>query len=203
MVSFESHSMNIFYKEVSMAKTSDIRNGMMIEFKNGVYQIVEFLHVNPGKGQAFVRTKMKNIKTGKVLENTFKLSDEFVEIRVERFKKQYLYRDGDHLVFMDSETYEQIPIEIEIVGDDIKYLMEGMILEMLLSEKGEVMGIDLPITVVQEIAEAEPNVKGNTASGSGKKAVTETGLAITVPFFVEVGDKIKIDTRNGSYMERA
>ena len=187
-----------------MAKTSDIRNGMMIEFKNGIYQITEFLHVNPGKGQAFVRTKMKNIKTGKVLENTFKLSDELIEIRVEKFRKQYLYRDGEHLIFMDNETYEQMPVELEIIGEDIKFLMEGMDLEMLLSEKGEVMGIDLPITVIQTIAEAEPNVKGNTASsGSGKKAVTETGLVLMVPFFVETGEKIKIDTRTGTYMERA
>ena len=186
-----------------MAKTSDIRNGMMIEFKNGIYQIVEFLHVNPGKGQAFVRTKMKNIKNGKVLENTFRLSDELIEIRVEKFKKQYLYRDGDHLIFMDNTSYEQTPIDIEVIGDAIKFLKEGMDIEMLLSEKGEVMGIDLPITVIQEIAEAEPNVKGNTASGSGKNAVTETGLAVIVPFFVEPGDKIKIDTRNGNYIERA
>ena len=191
------------FNEVKMAKTSDIRNGMMIEFKNSVYQITEFLHVNPGKGQAFVRTKMRNIKTGKVLENTFKLSDELIEIRLEKFRKQYLFRDGEHLIFMDNETYDQMPIEIEIIGEDIKYLLEGMDVEMLLSEKGEVMGIDLPITVVQEIVEAEPNVKGNTASGSSKKAVTETGLTVMVPFFVEPGDKIKIDTRNGNYMERA
>ena len=186
-----------------MAKTSDIRNGMMIEFKNGIYQIVEFLHVNPGKGQAFVRTKMKNVKTGKVLENTFKLSEELVEIRVEKFRKQYLYRDGDYLIFMDNESFEQIPIEIEALENEMKYLKEGMDVEMLLSVKGEFMGIDLPITVIQEIAEAEPNVNGNTASGSGKKAVTETGLVIMVPFFVEAGEKIKIDTRTGNYMERA
>jgi len=187
----------------SMAKTSDIRNGMMIEFKNGIYKITEFLHVNPGKGQAFVRTKMKNIKTGKVLENTFKLSEELIEVKVEKFKKQYLYRDGDHLIFMDNTSYEQMPIEVEALEDEIKFLKEGMDVEMLLSEKGEVMGIDLPITVIQVIAEAEPNVKGNTAASSGKNAVTETGLAITVPFFVEVGEKVKIDTRTGAYMERA
>ena len=187
---------------VPMAKTSDIRNGMMIEFKNGVYQIVEFLHVNPGKGQAFVRTKMKNIKTGKVLENTFKLSEELIEIKVSKFRKQYLYRDGEHLVFMDNDTFEQTPIEIEVVSDALKFLLEGMNVEMLLSEKGDVMGIDLPITVVHEITEAEPNVKGNTASGGGKNAVTETGLTITVPFFIEVGNKVKIDTRSGTYMER-
>jgi elongation factor P len=176
---------------------------MMIEFKHGVYQIVEFLHVNPGKGQAFVRTKMKNIKSGKVLENTFKLSDELIEIRVEKHKKQYLYRDGDHLVFMDNVSYEQTPLDIESLGDALLYLKEGMDVEMLLSEKGEVMGLDLPITVIQQIAEAEPNVKGNTASGSGKKAVTETGLVLMVPFFVEAGEMIKIDTRSGTYIERA
>jgi elongation factor P len=186
-----------------MAKTSDIRNGMMIEFNNSIYKITEFLHVNPGKGQAFVRTKMKNVKNGKVLENTFKLSDELIEVRVEKFRKQYLYRDGEHLVFMDNSNYEQTPIEVEAVGDAMKYLKEGMDIEMLLSEKGEVMGIDLPITVIQEITEAEPNVKGNTASGSGKKAVTETGLTIMVPFFVEAGEKVKIDTRTGTYIERA
>ena len=186
-----------------MAKTSDIRNGMMIEFKHGIYKITEFLHVNPGKGQAFVRTKMKNIKTGKVLENTFKLSDELIEIKVEKFKKQYLYRDGDYLIFMDNTSYEQMPIPIESLEDEMKYLMEGMDVDMLLSEKGEVMGIDLPITVIQTIAEAEPNVKGNTAASSGKNAVTETGLAIMVPFFVEAGEKVKIDTRTGTYMERA
>jgi elongation factor P len=186
-----------------MAKTSDIRNGMMIEFKHGIYQIVEFLHVNPGKGQAFVRTKMKNIKTGKVLENTFKLSEELIEIRVEKFRKQYLYRDGDHLIFMDNQSFEQTPVDIQSIGDGMLYLQEGMDVEMLLSEKGEVLGIDLPITVIQVIAEAEPNVKGNTASGSGKKAVTETGLTIMVPFFVETGEKIKIDTRSGTYIERA
>jgi len=186
-----------------MAKTSDIRNGMMIEFKNGIYKITEFLHVNPGKGQAFVRTKMKNIKTGKVLENTFKLSEELIEVKVEKFKKQYLYRDGDHLIFMDNTSYEQMPIDVEAIEDELKFLKEGMDIEMLLSEKGEVMGIDLPITVIQEIAEAEPNVKGKTAASSGKNAVTETGLAITVPFFVEAGDKVNIDTRTGSYIERA
>jgi elongation factor P len=186
-----------------MAKTSDIRNGMMIEFKNGVYKIVEFLHVNPGKGQAFVKTKMKNLKTGKVLEETFKLADELFEIKVEKFKMQYLYRDGDSLVFMDNSTYEQIPVPLETIDNGIYYLQEGMDVEILQSEKGEIMSIDLPITVVQTIAEAEPNVKGNTASGSSKKAVTETGLTVNVPFFVEPGDKIKIDTRDGHYIERA
>lgn len=186
-----------------MASTSDIRNGLIIEFKNGIYKIVEFLHVKPGKGQAFVKTKLKNLKTGKVLENTFRLSDELIEVRVEKLKKQYLYREADHFIFMDNETYEQAPVDIDVIGDAVLYLKEGMDVEMLISDKGEILDIELPITVIQVIAEAEPNVKGNTASGSGKNAVTETGLAITVPFFVETGDKIKIDTRNGNYIERA
>ncbi len=186
-----------------MASTSDIRNGLIIEFKNGIYKIIEFLHVKPGKGQAFVKTKLRNMKSGKVLDNTFKLSDELIEIKVTKQKKQYLYRDGDHFIFMDNETYDQSPVDKEVVDDVIKFLKEGMDVEMLISEKGEILDIELPTTVIQEIVEAEPNVKGNTASGSGKNAVTETGLSITVPFFVEPGDKIKIDTRNGSYIERA
>ncbi|MCL1826807.1 MAG: elongation factor P [Candidatus Cloacimonetes bacterium] len=138
-----------------------------------------------------------------MLEQTFRSGAKVGRPDLEQKNMQYLYQEGDQFVFMDNQSYEQIPIDIEDIGDAIVYLKEGMDIEMLLSEKGEVMGIDLPTTVIQEITEAEPNVKGNTASGSGKKAVTETGLAVIVPFFVEVGDKIKIDTRNGNYIERA
>ena len=144
----------------------------------------------------------KNIKTGKVLENTFRTSEKLEEVRVEKHKKEYLYFDGSFYVFMDSITYEQISIPVEIIGDLDKYLIENMVVGMKLDPKGEILGIELPITVVQEIAECEPNVRGNTASASGKKAVTANGLTITVPFFIEVGDKIKIDTRNGEYIER-
>lgn len=185
-----------------MASVSDIRNGLIIEFKSGIYEIIEFLHVKPGKGGAFVRTKLRNMKTGKVLENTFRDKDELIEVRVEKQKKQYLYREGDHVIFMDLESYDQTPVELEILGEKFKFMTENINVEMLVDEKGEILGIDLPITVVQEIVEAEPNVKGNTASGSGKTAKTETGLNIIVPFFVEAGTKIKIDTRDGSYIER-
>ncbi len=185
-----------------MATTSDIRNGMIINFKGDLFEIVEFQHVKPGKGGAFVRTKLKNIKTGKVLENTFRTSEKLEEVRVEKHKKEYLYFDGSFYVFMDSTTYEQISVPAEIIGDLDKYLIENMVVGMKLDPKGEILGIELPITVVQEIAECEPNVRGNTASASGKKAVTANGLTITVPFFIEVGDKIKIDTRNGEYIER-
>ncbi len=185
-----------------MATTSDIRNGMIINFRGELFEIVEFLHVKPGKGGAFVRTKLKNIKTGKVLENTFRTSEKLEEVRVEKHKKEYLYFDGSFYVFMDITTYEQISVAAEIIGDLDKYLIENMVVGMKLDPKGEILGIELPITVVQEIAECEPNVRGNTASASGKKAVTANGLTITVPFFIEVGNKIKIDTRNGEYIER-
>ncbi len=182
---------------------ADIRNGMIIEFKEGLYEVVEFLHVKPGKGPAFMRSKLKNVKTGRVLENTFRESDAFNEVRIERTKKEYLYREGDFLVLMDSENYEQMHVDVSILGDKEKLLMDNMEVMVMTSPTGEVLGIDLPTTVVQTIAECEPNVKGNTASGSGKVAFTETGLRLMVPFFVESGEKIRIDTRSGEYIERA
>ena len=185
-----------------MASTSDIRNGMIIDFKDDLYEIVEFLHVKPGKGAAFVRTKLKNVKSGKVIENTFRTSEKLTEVRVEKHKKEYLYFDGEFYVFMDSNTYEQINVPREAVGDNDKFLVENMEVAMKLDPQGQILGIELPTTVIQEITECEPNVKGNSASVSGKKAVTDKGLDITVPFFVEQGDKIKIDTRTGEYIER-
>lgn len=185
-----------------MASTSDIRNGMIIDFKDDLYEIVEFLHVKPGKGAAFVRTKLKNVKSGKVIENTFRTSEKLTEVRVEKHKKEYLYFDGEFYVFMDSNTYEQMQVPKEVIGSDDKFLIENMEVAMRLDPNGEILGIELPVTVVQEIVECEPNVKGNSASVSGKKAKTNTGLDITVPFFIEVGNKIKIDTRSGEYIER-
>lgn len=186
-----------------MAGVSDIRNGMIIEFKDGLFEIVEFLHVKPGKGSAFVRTKLKNCKTGKVIDNTFRDSDTFNEVRIEKSKKEYLYRDGDFLFLMDLETYEQLPVDAQVFGEKAKFMKENMEITVISSPNGEILGIDLPTYVIQSIADCEPNVKGNTASGGGKSAFTETGLRLTVPFFVEVGDKIKIDTRTGDYIERA
>jgi elongation factor P len=185
-----------------MASTSDIRNGMIIKFKNGLYEVTEFLHVKPGKGAAFVRTKLKNIENGKLIENTFRTSEKIEEVRVEKQKKEYLYYDGNFYVFMDSDTYEQMHVPKEQIGELDKYLVENMEVAMKLDPDGNILGIELPVTVIQEVAECEPNVKGNTASASGKKAVTDRGLDITVPFFIERGDKIKIDTRTGEYIER-
>ena len=186
-----------------MSSISDVRNGMIIEFKEGLYEIVDFLHVKPGKGPAFMRTKLKNVKTGRVLDNTFRESDSFAEVRLERTKKEYLYREGEFLVLMDSENYEQMHVDASILGDKEKLICENMEVMVLTTPSGEVLGIDLPTTVIQVIAECEPNMKGNTASGSGKVAFTDTGHRLMVPFFVELGEKIKIDTRNGEYIERA
>lgn len=186
-----------------MATMADIRNGMIIEFKDDLFEVVDFLHVKPGKGPAFMRTKLKNVRTGKVLENTFRDSDVFNEVRVERRKMEFLYRDGEFFVMMDSENYEQMHLDAHVIGDLDKLMLENMEVTILFAPNGEILGIELPVTVVQTIAECEPNVKGNTASGSGKTAYTETGLRLTVPFFVETGDKVKIDTRTGDYIERA
>jgi len=185
-----------------MATTSDIRNGMIIEFKDGLYEIVEFLHVKPGKGAAFVRTKLRNIEDGRVIENTFRTSEKLTEVRVEKQKKEYLYFDGEFYVFMDSNTYEQIQVSRDVIGEMDKFLVENMEIAMKIGPDGKILGIELPTTVIQEITECEPNVKGNSASVSGKRAKTARGLDITVPFFIEQGDKIKIDTRSGEYIER-
>ncbi len=186
-----------------MASMADIRNGMIINFKDGLFEVVDFLHVKPGKGSAFVRTKIKNVKTGKVLENTFRDSDTLTEVRVERSKKEYLYKEGDFFILMDLETYEQIHLDKAIAGEKEFLMMENMEVTVAIAPSGEILSVELPTTVIQTITECEPNVKGNTASGSGKIAYTETGLRVTVPFFVEVGDKIKIDTRSSAYLERA
>ncbi len=185
-----------------MATTSDIRNGMIIRYKDGLFEIVEFLHVKPGKGGAFVRTKLKNIKSGKVIDNTFRTSDKLEEVRVEKHKKEYLYSDGSFYVFMDSSTYEQINVPEELIGRNDRFLVENMEVVMKLDPEGEILGIELPTVVEQSIAECEPNVRGNSASVSGKKATTDRGLDLTVPFFIEVGDMIRIDTRTGEYIER-
>jgi elongation factor P len=185
-----------------MATTSDIRNGMIINFKGGLWEIVEFLHVKPGKGAAFVRTKLKNMRTGKVIDNTFRTSEKLEEVRVEKHKKEYLYFDGTFYVFMDSATYEQLNVPLETIGDAEKFLVENMEVAMKLDPNGVILGIELPTVVEQSIEQCEPNIKGNSASVSGKKATTDHGLDITVPFFIEQGDKVRIDTRTGEYIER-
>jgi len=185
-----------------MIVAGDFRNGVTFEMDSNIFQIVEFQHVKPGKGAAFVRTKLKNIKTGATVERTFNPSDKFENAVIERKEMQYLYKDSDLYYFMDTETYEQSPINASTVGDLLKFVKENEIVKIL-SHKGNVFGIEPPIFVELEITETEPGFKGDTATGASKPAVLETGATVKVPLFVNQGDRIRIDTRTGEYMERA
>jgi elongation factor P len=184
-----------------MATTNDFRNGMVIAHKGEAYVIVDFQHVKPGKGGAFVRSKLKNLKTGAVIDNTWRAGEKINEIRVERSKVQYLYRSGEHLYMMDETTYEQFPIHTDLVADSIQYMKEGMELVLMTSDK-EVYGVELPFFVNLEVVDTEPGVRGDTASGGSKPATLETGAIVQVPFFINIGDIVKIDTRKHEYLER-
>lgn len=179
----------------------DFRNGLTIEWEGGVYQVVEFQHVKPGKGAAFVRTKLKNIKSGGVVEKSFRPTEKFEQAHIERSDMQYLYADGDMYNFMDNETYEQIALSADQVGDSLKFVKENDNVKML-SHAGEVFAIEPPISVELEVTETEPGVKGDTATGATKPAVVETGAKVLVPLFVNQGDRIQIDTRTGEYTKR-
>ncbi len=187
-----------------MASTSDIRNGLIIRHKDKLWEIVEFLHVKPGKGGAFVRTKLKNVQTGQVVENTFRAGEKIEPVRVEAHKLDYLYSDEEFFHFMNSETFEQLAVPQETIGDNKYYLLEGTQVKIKFGENDTslVLGLDLPTSVNLKIAECEPNVKGNSASTSYKTGKTETGMPISIPFFIEEGDLIKVDTRTGKYLER-
>jgi elongation factor P len=184
-----------------MADTSDFRNGLIIKFKNDLYSIVEFQHVKPGKGGAFVRTTLKNLKTGKVLDNTFRAGESVETVRVERRKYQYLYREGDFLVCMDNESYEQINVPMELFGDGIKFLKESEEVEILFNGE-EIINVEVPIFAYLKVTETEPGFKGNTATGAIKPATLETGSTVNVPLFIDVNDLLKVDTRTGEYVER-
>ncbi|MFA5658582.1 MAG: elongation factor P [Oscillospiraceae bacterium] len=185
-----------------MVVAGDFRNGVTFEMDGNVLQIVEFQHVKPGKGAAFVRTKVKNVISGAVLERTFNPSDKFPTAFVERKDMQYLYADGDLYYFMDMESYEQQPIDKSKLGDNFKFIKENMEVKVL-SYKGSVFGIEPPFFVELEITETDPGFKGDTATNATKPAILETGAEIRVPLFINQGDKIRIDTRTGEYMERA
>jgi len=184
-----------------MADTSDFRNGLIIKFKNDLYTITEFQHVKPGKGGAFVRTTLKNLKSGKVLDNTFRAGEKVDVVRVERKKYQYLYRDGDSLVCMDNDTYEQINVPVQLFGDGVNFLKESEEVEILFNGS-EIISVDTPIFAVLKVVETEPGFKGNTATGAVKPAKLETGVTINVPLFINVDDVLKVDTRTGEYVER-
>ena len=184
-----------------MISAGDFRNGITIELDNSVYQIIDFQHVKPGKGAAFVRTKLKNIKNGGVVEKTFRPTEKCDAARIERADMQYLYSDGDLFHFMDVETYEQIALNASVIGDALKFVKENEMVKVC-SHNGSVFAVEPPLFVELEITETEPGFKGDTATGASKPAIVETGAQVSVPLFVEIGEKINIDTRTGEYLSR-
>lgn len=184
-----------------MITAGDFRNGMTIEYDNKVCQVIEFQHVKPGKGAAFVRTKLKDIKNGGVVETSFRPTEKFPAARIDRKDMQYLYSDGDLYNFMDVETYEQIALNAETIGDSLKFVKENEMCKVC-SHNGNVFAVEPPLFVELEITETEPGFKGDTATGASKPAIVETGAQVSVPLFVNQGDKIKIDTRTGEYLSR-
>ncbi|MBE6848443.1 MAG: elongation factor P [Ruminococcus sp.] len=185
-----------------MITAGDFRNGVTFEMDGNVVQVVEFQHVKPGKGAAFVRTKFKNVITGAVVERSFNPTEKFPTAFIERKDMQYLYEDGGLYYFMDVETYEQLPIEADKLGDNFKFVKENMEVKVL-SYKGNVFGVEPPYFVELQITQTDPGFKGDTATNATKPAILETGAEIRVPLFIDEGDMIRIDTRTGEYMERA
>ncbi len=184
-----------------MISAGDFRNGITIEFEGNVYQIIEFQHVKPGKGAAFVRTKLKNIINGGVVEKTFRPTEKCPQARIDRKDMQYLYADGDLFNFMDTETYDQVALNSDTVGDTLKFVKENEMVKIC-SYNGNVFAIEPPLFVELEITDTEPGFKGDTATGATKPAIVETGAKVMVPLFVNQGEKIKIDTRTGEYLSR-
>ena len=185
-----------------MASTSDIRKGLCINYNNDIYKVIEFLHVKPGKGPAFVRTKLKSVTNGKVIDNTFSAGHKIDEVRVEARKYQYLYPEGDMYHFMNTDDYNQIMLPKDTM-DAPELLKEGEVVTVLIKAEDETpLSVDMPANVVLEITETEPGVRGNTATNATKQAVVETGATVNVPLFINEGDKIKIDTASGKYLER-
>lgn len=184
-----------------MISVNDLKTGLTLELDNGLWSVVEFLHVKPGKGAAFVRTKLKNVETGNVLEKTFRAGEKVGKATLDRREMQYLYKEGADFVMMDMETYEQLPLTEIQVGDGIKYLKENMVVQVLL-HNNRVIGVDLPAHVELEVVDTPPAEKGNTAQGGTKPAKLETGAVVNVPFFVANGDRIRIDTRTNEYLDR-
>lgn len=185
-----------------MISSSDFRTGLTLEIDGNVWQIVDFQHVKPGKGAAFVRTKIKNVQTGAVVERTFNPNEKLPKAHVETVRVQYLYESDGMYTFMDNETYEQSELNKEQLGDALKFLKENMDISLQMF-KGTIIGVDLPNAVELEVTECDPSVRGDTATGATKMATLETGYAVRVPLFINQGDVLRIDTRTGNYIERA
>ena len=185
-----------------MVSAGDFRNGITLEIEGAVYQIIEFQHVKPGKGAAFVRTKIKNVMSGAVVERTFRPTEKFPAARIDKIEMQYLYADGDMFNFMNTETYDQVSLNADMVGDTLKFVKENEMVKVL-SYNGQIFSIEPPMFVELEVTETEPGFAGNTATGAQKPATVETGAQISVPLFITIGEKVKIDTRTGEYLGRA
>ena len=184
-----------------MVSAGEFRNGMTLEMEGNVYQVIEFQHVKPGKGAAFVRTKLKDIKNGGVVEKTFRPTEKFPTAHIERSDMQYLYSDGDFYHFMNVETYDQIQLTSDQIGDALKFVKENEMVKMC-SHAGQIFSVEPPLFVELQITDTEPGFKGDTATGASKPAIVETGAQVMVPLFVNQGETIQIDTRTGEYMKR-
>ena len=182
--------------------TDDLKYGMTLDLSGGLFSVVEFQHVKPGKGGAFVRTKLKNVRTGAVLERTFRADEKVEQAVIDKREMQYLYRDGEQYVFMDNVSYDQLHVEAQALGDAARFLKEGDSAVLSLYD-GEIVGVDLPAAVELTVAETEPGLQGDRVSGARKPATLETGIVLQVPLFVNPGDRIKVDTRSGEYLTRA
>jgi elongation factor P len=185
----------------TMISTNDFRTGTTIELDGAVWRVVEFLHVKPGKGSAFVRTTLKNAKTGRQVDRTFRAGESLVQAVLEKRSMQHTYKEGDQFIFMDMESYEEAQLSAAQIGDRVKYLKEEMEVSVL-SWNGEVIDVDLPNSVVLEVTQTDPGGKGDTATGGTKPAIVETGAQVMVPLFITVGERIKVDTRSDSYLGR-
>ena len=184
-----------------MISSNDFRTGVTVELDGSVWRVVEFLHVKPGKGSAFVRTKLKNVQTGSTVEKTFRAGETVPQANLEKRTMQHTYKDGDELVFMDMETYEETRMNLESLGDKTNFLKEEMEVNVIFWDE-KVLEIELPTSVTLEITDTDPGVKGDTATGGTKPAIVETGAQVMVPLFISIGEKIKVDTRDGSYLGR-
>ena len=184
-----------------MISSNDFRTGVSIELEGSVWRVVEFLHVKPGKGSAFVRTKLKNVQSGNTIEKTFRAGETVPQANLEKKVMQHTYRDGDDLVFMDMETFEEVRMGEDQVGDRVKYLKEEMEVNVVRWNE-QILEVELPNSVVLEVTQTDPGVKGDTATGGTKPAIVETGAQVMVPLFISIGEKIKVDTRNDTYLGR-
>lgn len=185
-----------------MISVNDLKTGLTLELDNGLWSVVEFLHVKPGKGAAFVRTKLKNVESGNVLEKTFRAGEKVAKAAMDRRDMQFLYKEAADYIMMDNKTYEQLSVSAAQIGDGVKYLKDNMEVSILLHD-GKIIGVDLPNHVELEVTDTPPAEKGNTAQGGTKPAILETGAQVNVPFFISNGDRIRVDTRTNEYLDRA